>query len=97
MKKLSKEEIEKKYPYAIIGGQYRYYSYGLSKTLTGAKRKASECIEYWDNWKGWNYPRIYKTEDTEIVQGIYGRTRRPKEGAKPIYTRIYGERWKEEK
>lgn len=39
----------KKQNFAIIGGQYAFYCYGFTPTLTGAKRLARKNLEYWDN------------------------------------------------
>lgn len=39
----------KKINYYVIGGQYNYVNYGGCETLLGAKRKATQNAEYWDN------------------------------------------------
>ncbi len=77
--------------YYVIGGQYEPYCYGGTPTLLGAKRLASKNEEYWDNWKGWHTPYIYKAEDTEVITSNGYITvpdgceiRVPKEGAIPI-------------
>ena len=61
----------KKNNFVIIGGQYAFYSYGFTPTLTGAKRLARKNLEYWDNWQGWHVPEIYRTEDVEKVTNFY--------------------------
>ena len=53
--------------YSIIGGQYNIVKYGESDSLNGAKCIAQKNKEYWDNWKGWHIPAIYKTEDVETI------------------------------
>lgn len=58
----------KKNNYYVFGGQYESYCYGGTPTLIGAKRLASFNMEYWDNWKGWHRPQIYRVEDTEIIE-----------------------------
>ena len=47
----------------VIGGRYRYVNHGGTKTLLGAKRLATKNEEYWDNWKGWRKPDIFKASD----------------------------------
>lgn len=60
--------MDKQIHYYVIGGQYEYCCYGGTPTLIGAKRLATKCTEYWDNWQGWHKPSIYRAEDTvEIV------------------------------
>lgn len=54
--------------YQIIGGQYESYWHGESDSLHSAKIIASRNMEYWDNWQGWNTPRIYLAEDCKIVE-----------------------------
>lgn len=54
--------------YYVIGGQYESYCYGGAPTLIGAKRLANKNVEYWDNWQGWHIPKIYRAEDTELVE-----------------------------
>ena len=58
----------KKNNYYVIGGQYESYCYGGAPTLIGAKRLANKNMEYWDNWQGWHTPRIYKAEDTVVIE-----------------------------
>lgn len=70
--------------YYVIGGQYQYYCYGKTPTLTGAKRLASKSAEYWDNWQGWHIPNIYKAEDVRECKNFYGETFCPVEGAEPV-------------
>ena len=77
--------------YYVIGGQYESYCYGGTPTLIGAKRLATKCTEFWDNWQGWHKPDIYRAEDTEVVES-YGRfftedgceVRVPKPDAEPV-------------
>ena len=78
--------------YQVIGGQYVYTQYGESDTLRGAKMIASKNKEYWDNWHGWNTPKIYKASDciqgdpTEFnFSGIY-----PRPDAGPVAVCING-------
>ncbi len=54
--------------YQVIGGQYEYYWYGESASLRGAKIIAGKHKEYWDNWQGWQTPKIYKAEDCEEIE-----------------------------
>lgn len=54
--------------YYVIGGQHESICYGGAKTLLGAKRKAGQCREYWDNWQGWHRPHVYAAEDVEEVE-----------------------------
>lgn len=54
--------------YYVIGGQYETCCYGGTPTLIGAKRMATKCMEYWDNWQGWHKPNIYKAEDTVEIE-----------------------------
>lgn len=54
--------------YQVIGGQYESKWIGESDTLRGAKCIATRNREFWDNWQGWQRPRIYRAEDVrEIV------------------------------
>lgn len=76
--------------YYVIGGQYESICYGGSATLRGAKSLATRRKEYWDNWQGWQAPRIYRAEDTELVESCVRITthdgqmiRIPKQGAIP--------------
>lgn len=57
--------------YCVIGGQYKVVYYGSCPTLLGAKRLATKCAEYWDNWQGWHKPDIYLIEDTEEIEPGY--------------------------
>lgn len=84
------KEVKK---FAVIGGQYEFYFYGFCDTLEGAKRLASRNIEYWDNWQGWNYPRIYRAEDVVEVENFYGVTYAPNPGCEPVASRVYGDKW----
>lgn len=77
--------------YYVIGGQYESFCYGGTPTLIGAKRLANKSKEYWDNWKGWHTPRIFRAEDTEMIESKGHVTTRdgvkiriPKEFAEPI-------------
>ena len=90
--------------YYVIGGQYNYYCYGATPTLTGAKRLASKSAEYWDNWQGWHIPSIYRAEDVVNVSNFYGETKAPHQGALPVavahYTasgRVFWENMEKEK
>nr|DAG87348.1 MAG TPA: hypothetical protein [Herelleviridae sp.] len=74
----------KKVNYYVIGGQYDYFCYGSTPTLTGAKRLASKSAEYWDNWQGWHIPSIYRAEDVRECKNFYGATFCPVEGAEPV-------------
>ena len=83
--------MKKEMKYAVIGGQYGYFCYGLTPTLIGAKRLATKNIEYWDNWQGWHKPKIYRIEDTKEILikesiTLYDETlmRVPKYGAIPV-------------
>lgn len=58
MEKTIKQEIERM-EYFVIGGQYEHLYYGSSMSLHGAKIMATQNMEYWDNWQGWNKPKIY--------------------------------------
>lgn len=78
--------------YQVIGGQYVYTRHGESDTLQGAKMIASKNKEYWDNWKGWNTPKIYKAADctqgnpTEFnFSGVY-----PSPDAEPVAICVNG-------
>lgn len=61
--------------YYVIGGQYESYCYGGTKTLSAAKRMASQNKEHWDNWQGWHVPMIYRAEDTIECENFYGTSR----------------------
>ena len=76
----------KKLNYYVIGGQYYYFCYGGTPTLTGAKRLAGKSAEHWDNWQGWHIPSIYRAEDVEDVTNFYGETKAPRPGAQPVAT-----------
>lgn len=54
--------------YQIIGGQYEKRWYGESDSLRGARVIAGKNKEYWDNWQGWQKPKIYKAEDCEEIE-----------------------------
>lgn len=66
----------KKINYYVIGGQYESICYGGTPTLIGAKRMATKNEEYWDNWKGWHKPAIYRAEDTKVIESR-GRVNTP--------------------
>lgn len=72
--------------YEVIGGQYAPYYYGHCDTLIGAKRLATKNKEYWDNWQGWQKPRIYRSEDTRLGASRYDGSdiRVPRDWAIPI-------------
>ena len=70
--------------YYVIGGQYLFRNYGGAYTLEGAKRLATKCEEYWDNWQGFHKPVIYKAEDCIIASNFFGQEDYyPKNGAIP--------------
>lgn len=64
--------------YYVIGGQYNCVNYGGCETLLGAKRKATQNAEYWDNWQGWHTPAIYDASDIDPETGA------PVEGSIPV-------------
>lgn len=75
----------------VIGGQYESYCYGGSETLRGAQIMAGKHKEYWDNWQGWHTPRIYRAEDTVVIESKGRVTTRdgekirvPKPEAEPV-------------
>ena len=70
--------MAKEINYYVIGGQYQYYNHGGTPTLLGAKRLATKCMEYWDNWQGWHKPDIYKAEDCVLGINLYGTDFYPK-------------------
>lgn len=77
--------------YQVIGGQYEPHYYGESDSLRGARIIATRNREYWDNWQGWNTPKIYHADDVQEVEArgyithTDGETIRvPKELAEPI-------------
>lgn len=78
--------------YVVIGGQYDAYYYGSCDTLLGAKRLASKNAEYWDNWQGWHYPKIYLSEDVRAVENFYGDGFAPAEGAHPVCYRNWDDK-----
>ena len=53
--------------FVIIGGQYNVIKYGTSNTLHGAKLIAQKHWEYWDNWRGWHVPEIYKEGEEKTI------------------------------
>lgn len=78
--------MKKDIKYYVIGGQYRYFCYGGTPTLQGAKRLANKNREYWDNWQGWHTPCIYRAEDTiAIFDPFYKSDNRiPKPNTMPV-------------
>ena len=54
--------------YQVIGGQYSHVWYGESDSLRGAKIIATKHKEYWDNWQGWQTPKIYKSDDVIEIE-----------------------------
>lgn len=71
--------------YYVIGGQYEFCCYGGSETLHGAKMIAAKHDEYWDNWQGWNRPKIYAAEDCVIAESqFFGEQMTPKHGTTPV-------------
>lgn len=74
--------------YQVIGGQYVQVWYGESESIIGAKRIATKNIEYWDNWQGWNTPKIYIVDDCYEREGkIYHRFE-----CKPLYLK-HNNKW----
>lgn len=84
--------------YAVIGGQHRYYSYGVADNLPAAKRLATANAELWSG-EGMQYPKIYALEDVVPVEPAtddghyYDSGYRPKEGARPVAWRRWGGSW----
>lgn len=58
--------------YYVVGGQYRIYLYGYRDSLHAAKILATKNCELWDNWQGWNTPKIYEESDIEIIDDGLG-------------------------
>lgn len=79
--------------YVVIGGQYQSYYCGESDSLHGAKIIAAKNMEYWDNWAGWHYPKIYLSEDVEPTVNFFGAGYAPIPGANPVAIRTYGYNW----
>lgn len=87
--------------YAVIGGQYEKCCYGVFDSLQGAKICATKNEEYWDNWQGWNTPKIYDFDDTMEIESK-GRittcdgvmVRLPKPDATPLFYKNNG-KWEE--
>lgn len=75
--------------YYVIGGQYEDFCYGGTPTLIGAKRLATKNMEYWDNCQGWHKPKIYRAEDTVVVDSK-GRIL-TRDGAKIRVPKYYSE------
>lgn len=78
--------------YVVIGGQYEAYYYGSCDTLLGAKRLASKSVEFWDNWQGWHYPKIYLSSDVGPVTNFYGEGYAPEALAVPVCVRRWGKK-----
>ena len=76
--------MKKEINYYVIGGQHQFYNHGGAATLLGAKRLATKCEEYGDNWKGWHKPSIYRAEDCELSSNFYGKDMYPKDGAEAV-------------
>lgn len=70
--------------YYVIGGQYMDINYGGTETLLGAKRLATKCTEYWDNFQGWHKPRVFKAEDCVLGKSYFGTNLYPKANAVPV-------------
>ena len=77
--------------YQVIGGQYEPHWVGESDSLRGARIIAARHPEYWDNWKGWHKPAIFRAEDVEEITArgyithADGETIRvPKDGAEAL-------------
>lgn len=75
--------MKKEIKYYVIGGQYEDFNYGGAFTLEGAKRLATKCEEFWDNFQGWHKPRIFKVEDCELKTNFFGKNYYPKANAVP--------------
>ena len=83
----------------VIGGQYESVCYGGTDTLQAAKVLATKNAEYWDNWQGWNTPKIYAGADCETIESKGRITTRdgetiivPKANTFPAWIKR-GERW----
>ena len=76
--------MKKEINYYVIGGQYEAYNHGGTATLLGAKRLATKCEEYHDNWVGWVKPDIYRAEDCRLGRNFYGTDFYPKDEAVPV-------------
>ena len=80
--------MKKEINYYVIGGEYLWVCYGGTPTLVGAKRLATKS-EFWHSREGWQKPKIFKAEDTELVPNTDNylkgdMIRIPKLGAEPI-------------
>ena len=78
--------------YYVFGGQYECRCYGGAPTLLGAKRLAGKHAEYWDNWQGKHTPKVYRVEDTKVIEAHGWITvpdgcevRVPKHDAQPVW------------
>lgn len=54
--------------YQVIGGQYEQQWYGESDTICGAKRIATNHMEFWDNRQGWRKPDIYTADHVKVIK-----------------------------
>lgn len=84
--------------YQIIGGQYEYCWHGEADTLQESKKIATKNIEFWDNWKGWHVPYIYRAADCKkiVCKGMITKcdgqtTIIPKRDAAPYAMKIDGQ------
>lgn len=69
MTKMTKMARGKTY-YVVVGGQYNSIVYGWCPTLLGAKRKATQCKELWDNWQGRHTPAVREVS-LDDLKGVY--------------------------
>lgn len=60
--------------FVVIGGQYKWYTYGVYHSLHQAKVMASKHTELWDNWQGFRTPRIFPLEDCDFVPAFVDDT-----------------------
>lgn len=54
--------------YQVIGGQYEQNWIGESDSLHGARIIAGKNKEFFDNWRGWQTPKIYLAEDCKEIE-----------------------------
>lgn len=86
--------MKKEINYYVIGGQYAAYNHGGTRTLLGAKRLATKCEEYHDNWVGFVKPSIFRAEDCEWASNFFGSDYYPKRNAIPVASwNEYTHRW----
>ena len=75
---------ENKINYYVLGGQHFWKNYGGVKTLHSAKLLATKHEEYWDNWRAWRKPLIYRAEDCELCKAGVEEYIVPKGGTEPV-------------